>query len=244
MIKLALLLPAYNEAKTLPWCVEQLQAYVDKNLNEYACRIVVVDNGSTDDTGRVVSELQKKYLKLDYYRLPIKGRGNALKAAWKNLDYDVALYMDVDLAVELSAIKPTIEAVVKHGADISIGSRYAKGAKVERSLARSITSVGYNILTKLIIGLKVKDAQCGFKAITKAIAKQLLPLIRDNFWFFDTELLSIAEHKHLKIIEIPVSWVETRPQARKSKVKVFATIMNYIKSLIVLRWRYLTGKAI
>ncbi|RJO59502.1 glycosyltransferase [Candidatus Parcubacteria bacterium] len=242
MKKIALLLPAYNEAKVLAWSIENLKKIAQKNLSEYIWKLVVVDNASTDETSAVVSGLQKQYQNLDYYRLPIKGRGYALRQAWLNLDFDIALYMDVDLAVALDAVKPTIDAVAKQGADIAIGSRYAKGAKVERSLGRSITSIGYNILTKLIIGLKAKDAQCGFKAIKKTLAIKLLPLIKDNNWFFDTELLFLAERKKLKIIEIPVTWVETRPGARKSKVKVFKTIIDYIFSLIGLRWRSLTGR--
>jgi glycosyltransferase involved in cell wall biosynthesis len=242
MIKVLLLLPAYNEAKILPWCITQLNEYAVENLQNFEIRMAVLDNGSDDDTAKVVSELQKSYSNLDYYHTPIKGRGNVLRFAWQNLDFEIALYMDADLAVELSAIKQTINAVANDQADIAIGSRYAQGAKIERSLARSIISVGYNVLTKLIIGLKVKDAQCGFKAIRKAVALELLPLIKDKNWFFDTELLSLAEHQKMKIIEIPVSWVETRPVKRKSKVKVVNTIINYVKSLLVLRWRYIVKK--
>lgn len=241
MKRIALLLPAYNEAKILPWSVENLDKYAKANLTGYAWRIVVVDNGSDDNSAQVAAELQKKYSELDYYHIPIKGRGNALRQAWQNLDFEIALYMDADLAVALPAIRPTIDAVANNQADIAIGSRYAKGAKIERSLGRSITSVGYNILTKLIINLKAKDAQCGFKAIKKEVALKLLPLIKDNNWFFDTELLSFAEHKKYQIAEIPVAWVETRPIFRKSTVKVFSTIINYIFSLIRLRWQLLTN---
>ncbi|MFA6588429.1 MAG: glycosyltransferase [Patescibacteria group bacterium] len=242
MKKVALLLPSYNEAKILPWSVENLEKYAEASLSAYAWRVVVVDNGSTDETSTVVSNLQKKYANLDYYHLPIKGRGNALRQAWQNLDFEIALYMDVDLAVALEAVKLIIEAIAEKQADIAIGSRYAKNAKVERSIGRSITSVGYNLLTKLIINLKATDAQCGFKAIKKDVALKLLPLIKDNNWFFDTELLSFAEHLKYKVFEVPVAWVETRPIFRKSKVKVFNTAVNYVLSLISLRWRLLTGK--
>lgn len=239
MIKLVLLLPAYNEATVLPWTVQTLEAYAQVNLKEYAWQIVVVDNGSTDNTTAVISALQSKHPCLEYMRIPRKGRGLALRTAWTSLDYDLSLYMDVDLAVALEAVRPIIDAVAQKRADIAIGSRYAPGAKIERSLSRSITSVGYNLLTKLIIGLRVKDAQCGFKAIRKDVAVSLFPAVRDQNWFFDTELLSLAEHKKIKIQEIPVSWVETRPMLRKSKVKVIRTIIDYIFSLLRLRWRFI-----
>jgi glycosyltransferase involved in cell wall biosynthesis len=236
MIKLALLLPAYNEATVLPWSVQTLAAYAGKALAEYDWKIVVVDNGSTDNTPAVIADLQKSNPELELLRISQKGRGRALKRAWQELDYDVSLYMDVDLAVGIEAVRPVVDAVAKGAADIAVGSRYAPGAKIERSVGRSITSVGYNLLTKLIVGMKTRDAQCGFKAIRKSVASALLPTVQDNYWFFDTELLIRAERRGKKIVEVPVSWVETRPALRKSKVKVLHTIAVYIGDLCRLRW--------
>jgi glycosyltransferase involved in cell wall biosynthesis len=239
MKKLALLLPAYNEATVLPWTVQTLEAYAQASLAEYTWQIVVVDNGSTDNTAAVISALQPMHPRLEYMRIPRKGRGLALRTAWLSLEYDLSMYMDVDLAVALDAVRPVVDAVAHKQADIAIGSRYAPGAKIERSFSRSVTSVGYNLLTKLIIGLRVRDAQCGFKAIRKDVAAALLPAVRDQNWFFDTELLALAERRKLRIVEVPVSWVETRPVLRKSKVKVFRTIIDYIFSLLRLRWRFI-----
>lgn len=242
MTKLALLFPVYNEATVLPWSVRTLTAYAKESLKDYDWRIVVVDNASTDNTPAAIAALQHEFPKLEYLRIPVKGRGIALRTAWTDLDYDVSLYMDVDLAVSLEAVRAVVDAVAKGEADIAVGSRYAPGAKIERSLMRSFTSVGYNILTKLIIGLRTRDAQCGFKAIRKGIASQLIPLVKDNFWFFDTELLAQAERLGLRVREVPVSWVETRPALRKSKVNVVKTIVNYIFSLCRLRWQMVKGR--
>jgi glycosyltransferase involved in cell wall biosynthesis len=236
MKKLALLLPAYNEATVLPWSVRTLAAYATQSLSDYDWRIVVVDNGSTDNTPAVIADVQKTFPRLELLRIPQKGRGRALKTAWTDIDYDISLYMDVDLAVALEAVRPVVDAVVNQAADIAVGSRYAPNAKIERSLSRSITSVGYNVLTKLIVGIKTRDAQCGFKAVRKDVVLQLLPLVRDAKWFFDTELLVVAERRGLRVVEVPVSWVETRPALRKSKVKVLQTIMEYIVDLCRLRW--------
>lgn len=242
MTKLALLLPVYNEATVLPWSVRTLAAYAQQHLADYDWRIVVVDNGSTDNTFAVIADVQASTPRLELLRIPQKGRGRALKAAWRELAYDVSLYMDVDLAVALEAVKPVVDAVAHDGADIAVGSRYAPGANVERSLGRSITSVGYNVLTKLIVGMTTRDAQCGFKAIRKDVADQLLPSVRDNVWFFDTELLVRAERSGKRIVEVPVSWVETRPALRKSKVKVLRTIADYIVQLCRLRLAMLRGQ--
>lgn len=242
MIKLSLLLPAYNEATVLPWSVRTLAAYAKDALSEYNWQIVIVDNASSDNTQAVMTDLQREQPRLRYLRVPVKGRGIALRTAWTELDYDISLYMDVDLAVSLEAVRPIIEAVANDNADIAVGSRYAPGAKIERSVFRSITSVGYNILTKLFVGLKTRDAQCGFKAIRKDIAQQLLPLVRDTKWFFDTELLVLAERRGLRVMEVPVSWVETRPALRKSKVKVLQTIVEYVIDLCRLRWAMVRHK--
>ncbi len=236
MTKLTLLLPAYNEATVLPWSVRTLAAYANKALAEYDWKIVIVDNASSDNTQAVMTDLQREQPRLGYLRVPTKGRGIALRTAWTDLDYDVSLYMDVDLAVSLEAVRPVVEAVASNRADIAVGSRYALGAKIERSFFRSVTSVGYNILTKLFVGLRTRDAQCGFKAIRKDVARQLLPHIHDTQWFFDTELLVVAERRGLRVVELPVSWVETRPALRKSKVKVLHTIFVYIVDLARLRW--------
>lgn len=240
--RLALLLPVYNEATVLPWSVRTLTAYAQEALKVYHWRIVVVDNASTDNTPAVIGGLQHEFTKLEYVRIPTKGRGFALRQAWTELDYEVSLYMDVDLAVSLEAVRSVVDAVANGEADIAVGSRYAPGAKIERSLMRSITSVGYNVLTKLIIGLHTRDAQCGFKAIRKTVALQLLPRVRDNFWFFDTELLTYAERRGLRVREVPVTWVETRPALRKSKVNVLKTIINYIIALCRLRWQMVRGR--
>ncbi len=235
MTKLTLLLPAYNEATVLPWSVRTLSTYAEGALAEYDWRIVVVDNGSSDNTPAVIADLQKTVPKLTLLRLVEKGRGRALKQAWSELDYDVSAYMDVDLAVALDAVKPLVDAVASHSADIAVGSRYAPGASIQRSFFRSITSVGYNFLTKVTIHLRTRDAQCGFKAIRKSVATTLLPLVHDTKWFFDTELLAFAEHRKFRVREIPVAWVETRPALRKSKVKVFRTIIDYLVDLLRLR---------
>ena len=242
MTKLALLFPVYNEATVLPWSVRTLTAYAREALKDYDWRIVVVDNASTDNTPTVIAALQHEFPYLEYLRIPTKGRGVALRRAWTDLDYEVSLYMDVDLAVSLEAVRTVVDAVAKGEADIAVGSRYAAGAKIERSVMRSITSVGYNVLTKLIIGLRTRDAQCGFKAIRKAVALQLIPLVKDNFWFFDTELLVHAERRGLRVREVPVTWVETRPALRKSKVNVVKTIVNYIIALCRLRWQMVRGR--
>ncbi len=239
MTKLALLLPVYNEATVLPWSVQTLAAYASQTLRDYDWKIVVVDNGSSDNTQAVMTDLQHSQPRLGYLRIPMKGRGIALRTAWSDLDYDVSLYMDVDLAVSLEALRPVVDAVATGRADLAVGSRYAPGAKIERSAMRSITSVGYNVLTRLMVGLRTRDAQCGFKAIRKDTARHLLPLVQDTKWFFDTELLVRAERRGLRVVEVPVSWVETRPALRKSKVKVLHTILEYTIDLARLRWAML-----
>ncbi|MEK7570214.1 MAG: glycosyltransferase [Patescibacteria group bacterium] len=242
MTKLTLILPAYNEATILPWSVRTVMGYASAALQAFDWSLVVVDNASTDNTSAVVVALQQELPGLQYLRIPQKGRGIALRTAWNTMDFDISLYMDVDLAVALDAVAPLVDMIASGAADIAVGSRYATGAKIQRSFMRSVTSVGYNFLTRLCIQLKTRDAQCGFKAIRKAVAVQLLPSVRDDGWFFDTELLLQAERRGFRVRALPVSWVETRPALRKSKVHVLRTITHYLIQLFRLRVAMLRGR--
>ena len=140
--------------------------------------------------------------------IPQKGRGRALRAAWLASPADVLSYMDVDLSTDLAAFPPLIEAIASEGYDIAIGSRLARGADIRRSLRREAISRGYNVMIKGLFFTRFSDAQCGFKAVSRRAVQELVPLIENNEWFFDTELLILAEKAGYRIKEIPVRWLE------------------------------------
>jgi glycosyltransferase involved in cell wall biosynthesis len=226
-------IPVLNEERGLPVSIQKLHGFLVDNLQDYDWRIVVADNGSTDRTPKVVEELSFKYDEVRYLRLEQRGRGRALRSAWLASEADYLCYMDVDLSTELEAIPPLIDSLANQGFDLAIGSRLKKGAKVVgRSLKREIISRGYNLIVWSMFFVKFQDAQCGFKAITRKAAGELAPLVEDNSWFFDTELLIIAEKNGYRINEIPVEWTDDPD----SRVKIVMTASDDMKGLVRLRF--------
>jgi glycosyltransferase involved in cell wall biosynthesis len=229
-----IVIPVLNEEVALPGCIEKLYAFT-ADYPERDWRIIVADNGSTDRTADIATELAAKRSNLSVTHLDQRGRGRALKKAWSESDADVRLYMDVDLSTDLKALPTLVAAIADGGYEVAIGSRLMKGSEVvDRTLKREITSRGYNILIHMFFPLtKFKDAQCGFKAISRRTADNLIPLIEDNAWFFDTELLLLAGKAGYGIKEVPVHW-EDDPDTR---VKVISTAWKDVKGLLRLRFK-------
>jgi len=225
---LALILPIYNEEADLSGSVGTLREYASKELGAYDWRIIIGDNGSDDHSSEIYAVLEKDDSRVSHVRLEQKGRGRMLKKIWLEEPFDVSLYMDVDLSTRLSHIKPCVDAIAFSKFDIASGSRMKSGAKViGRPLKREITSRGYIYLLKALAWSKLSDYQCGFKAISKKAALTLLPLVEDVTWFFDSELLLLAEKAGFKIFEEPVYWKDDPG----STVNVVTTAVDDLKGL-------------
>jgi glycosyltransferase involved in cell wall biosynthesis len=218
-----LIIPVYNEEKVLAQSVATLREWCQKNL-PYKWRVVVADNASKDGTLAIAQQLAAEDPDgTGFIHLDQKGRGRALKKAWLESTADAMCYMDVDLSTDLAMITPLLSAVLEDGYDIAYGSRVAKGSDTKRSLKREINSRGYITLFKLLFQVKFSDAQCGFKAITRQAAQALIPQVQDVEWFFDTELLVIAEKRGWQLKEVPVKWVEdpdTRTQFPRDVIRM------------------------
>lgn len=233
-IKVEINLPVLNEERVLKDSVKNLRDFLKNNMHEYDFRIVVVDNGSMDKTKEVGQQLSFDYSDVGYLRLEKKGRGRALRTAWNISSADILCYMDIDLSTDLEALPKLIKAIVVDGNDISIGSRLMKGAKTNRSFKREIISRGYLFLMKIILGTTFSDVQCGFKAVNRTVVTEVLPHVLDQEWFFDSELLFKSKKWGYKIKEIPVVWKEDSD----SRVKIYKTVKNFIKSLIRLKLEF------
>ncbi len=227
-----IVIPVLNEEVALPLCLEKLYSFIEQHPDR-DWRVVVADNGSSDRTTEIATELSSRYKNLSVSRLDQRGRGRALKKAWRESDADVRVYMDVDLSTDLAALPDLVSAIADEDFDVAIGSRLMKGSEViDRTLKREITSRGYNILIHMFFPFPgFKDAQCGFKAISRKTADNLIPLVQDNAWFFDTELLLLAGKSGYGIKEIPVHW-EDDPDTR---VKIASTAWEDVKGLLRLR---------
>lgn len=230
MTRVDVVVPVYNEEKDLPKSVPELRAFLQGDAFPYEWQILIADNASIDQTPAVSRRLEEQYPgEVRYVRIERKGRGYALKQVWGASTSDVMSYMDVDLSTGLDAFPPLIKAVAEDGYGVATGSRLARGSKVSRSLQRTVLSRGYNLIIKGMMRTKFSDAQCGFKAISREVAQRVLPLIQNDNWFFDTELLILAEKMGYRVKDIPVRWDED-PDTR---VKIGSTVSEDLKGL----WR-------
>ena len=198
-------LPVYNEEAQLRSSVETLLKFLKNFKRDFA--VTIVDNGSTDSTAKIAKQLEKEYRQVKALLLEEKGRGYALKTAWMKSKADILAYMDIDLSTNLRHFPELINAI-ETGSDIAIGSRYAKGAKTKRGFGRWLISRSFLLMLRLLFFTGLTDTQCGFKAISKKAAKEIVPQAKNREWFFDTELLLLAIMQGYKIKEIPVEWVE------------------------------------
>ena len=231
--RILIVIPVLNEEIALPHCVDKLSSYCEAQMNDYDWGICIADNGSTDKTQKISMELSETLDCVTYIREEKRGRGGALKRAWSEFEADVFAYMDVDLSTDLGALHKSVSMVRSGQCDIAIGSRLVAGSKVlGRSLRRGFISRCYSMLFRILFLVSFRDAQCGFKVISSDPVRRLLPIIVDNGWFFDTELLIIAEKNGYKVKEIPVVWTDDP----HSKVNVFNTAWKDIKGLLRLRF--------
>lgn len=231
---LNIVIPVYNEERELSECITTLRRFAGEHLPDFDWIITIADNASTDRTLSIARELARKDQSVRLIHLDQKGRGRAVKFAWESIPTDYVAYMDVDLSTDLKHL-PALVRALSRGYDIAIGSRNAHGARVYgRSLLRTITSKGYILLIKLFFWVHFSDAQCGFKAATRQAVKSLIPRIVDNEWFFDSELLILAEKLGFRIYEEPVTWIDNPG----STVRVMKTAQGDLAGL----WRlFLTG---
>jgi glycosyltransferase involved in cell wall biosynthesis len=230
MTTVDVVVPVYNEERALPSSIPRLREFLLGDAFPYQWRIVIADNASIDNTPAVGRRLSKENPgEVEYVRIERKGRGFALKQTWGEGDADVRSYMDVDLSTGLEAFPKLVKAIAEEGYGVATGSRLHRKSKVDRSLQRTTLSRGYNLIIRAVMWTTFSDAQCGFKAISREVADKVLPIIEDNNWFFDTELLILAEKMGYRIKDIPVRWVEDKD----TRVKIGATVAEDLRGL----WR-------
>tara|TARA_B100000519_G_scaffold20152_1_gene14484 strand:+ start:664 stop:1419 length:756 start_codon:yes stop_codon:yes gene_type:complete len=230
---LDIVLPVLDEERTIESSIRKLVTFSEHFLINYQWEIIVADNGSTDMTPEIVQKLSSQFENVSYFRLDQKGRGRALKTVWSSSDSDLMSYMDVDLSTDLNVLTELLESVKKLDCSIAVGSRLLKSSNViGRSIKRGFISRCYSFLFRTMFLVSFKDAQCGFKVISREAADQLLPYVKDTGWFFDTELLIMAEKTNFKVKEFPVRWIDDP----NSSVKIISTAWKDIKGLIRMRF--------
>jgi glycosyltransferase involved in cell wall biosynthesis len=201
--------PVHKEETDLEPCVRRLHAYLSAQF-PYRFRITIADNASTDSTPDVAARLASTLSGVSAVRLAEKGRGGALTHVWTRSDAAVLACLDVDLSTDLAALLPLVAPLVSGHSDLAIGSRLSRGSRVVRGAKREFISRGYNLLLRRTLSARFSDAQCGFKAIRADVAARLLPMVEDRGWFFDTEMLVLAERAGLRIHEVRWTGSTTR----------------------------------
>ena len=225
-----IVVPVYNEAHDLEDSVRRLRDYLDRFF-PFRSLVTIVDNASSDATPAIARRLAAELSDVRSVRIDDKGRGRALRKTWLESEASVVAYMDADLSTDLAAVLPLVAPLLSGHSDIAIGTRLAPGSRVVRGPKRELISRAYNLLVRTVLGSAFTDAQCGFKAMSREAAQALLPLVADNGWFFDTELLVLAQRNGLRIHEVPVDWTDRRD----STVEIAATARGDLMGI----WRLL-----
>jgi putative flippase GtrA len=229
VLQVDIVVPVRNEERDLAPSVRRLVSYL-REAFPFTARVTIADNGSTDGTWTIADRLAREFDEVRAVRMEQPGRGRALRAVWSRSDAEVLAYMDVDLSTDLNALLPLVAPLLSGHSDVAIGTRLARGSRVIRGPKRELISRCYNLLLHACMGARFSDAQCGFKAIRREQARALLPLTQDTGWFFDTELLVLAERAGLRIHEIPVDWIDDLD----SRVDVVATALADLRGMVRL----------
>lgn len=220
-----IVVPVRNEERDLPVAIARLQAHLRDF--PFTARITIADNGSTDRTWELACQLAATSPQVHAVRIERAGRGGALRQVWSASPAQVCVYTDVDLSTDLNALLPLVAPLLSGHSEVAMGTRLARGSRVVRGPKREIISRCYNLLLRGTLAARFSDAQCGFKAIRTDVARQLLPLVADDGWFFDTELLVLAERAGLRIHEVPVDWTDDPD----SRVDVVATALADLRGV-------------
>ncbi|WP_051470926.1 bifunctional glycosyltransferase family 2/GtrA family protein [Patulibacter minatonensis] len=229
-----IVVPVHNEAAALPGSIRRLHEHLSTAF-PFPWRIVVANNASTDATAAVARALADDLPGVELLDLAEKGRGRALRAAWSSSDADVLCYMDVDLSTDLNALLPLVAPLISGHSDLAIGTRLARDSNVVRGPKREFISRAYNQILRMSLQARFSDAQCGFKAIRRDAAQQLLPQVQDQAWFFDTELLVLAQRDGLRIHEVPVDWIDD-PDSSVDIVRTATDDLKGVARLLAAGW--------
>jgi glycosyltransferase involved in cell wall biosynthesis len=236
-ISVDVVVPVLNEAHVLERSIRTLHAFFERHI-PFAWRVIIAENGSTDGTAEVGRRLAADLSNVELLLIGRRGRGRALRTAWTRSNADIVCYTDVDLSTELEAFPKLFQALID-GCDLAVGSRLARGAQTTRSLKREAISRAYNYVLRWSLKVRFSDAQTGFKAITREVVERVLPLVKDESWFLDTELLVLAERLGYRIADIPVRWIEDDD----SRVKIVSTAWEDLKGVARLQRSLAQGLA-
>lgn len=235
-MRILIALPVLNEEAVLERSVAAVVEACASGLPEDDVSVVICDNGSDDLTGEIGRRLAAGIPEVKYLRLGERGKGLAIRRAWEADAAEVYVFMDIDLSTDLAALPDLVRTAAECGG-MAIGSRFHRDSSVRRSLSRRLVSRCYRRFLRLALGTRINDAPCGFKAASAEVVENIVPFVRDDRWFFDTELVIRAERGGYEVREIPVVWREDASAGRPSKVDVPRLAVEYARQILDLRKR-------
>jgi glycosyltransferase involved in cell wall biosynthesis len=238
--KLVIALPVYNEEKIVARHVRQLEDFLSKKLSQFDWKIIIINNGSTDQTLTKVQCLAQQSQKITVLNLTEAGRGGAIRYAWEHIVADYYVYMDIDFSTPLNHLPNLLHALEQKRFDIACGNRLLPASHVRnRTVLREFMSRTYSWMVRTLLQVGFSDPQCGFKAVNRRVTSQILPLTHNQNWFFDTELLTIAEKKGYAIYEEPVVWEDDHSSSVKKIPTILEDLSGIVRLIITKPWRHL-----
>lgn len=217
LVDVLLTIPVYNEAERIKRTVVEIECLVHKLANRFQVTLAIAEDGSNDGTKELLQQLRTEgHIFLLSTKPEKMGRGWALRTLWQSCSHDIYAFCDADLSSDLTAIIKLLESI-QGGYDVAIASRYVKGAYVNRPVGRRFVSLMYNSLIRAIFKTGIADHQCGLKAFSRTALVQLLPLSKENSWFWDTEMIVLSQRLGLSIVELPISWIERK--TRRTEIR-------------------------
>lgn len=239
MARMLITVPVWNEALILETNLKTLANACGEAWPSDAWVIEVADNGSTDDTGAIAKRAAQDHPRVRYRFISERGKGGAIQTSWlsSRQDFDVFVFLDADLAADVRALPRLVAPIIDRNADVVVGSRFFAGSAVKRSLAREGLSRLYRLWQFIILRLPVRDAQCGFKAVSARVVREIVPALSERAWLFDTELLAFAAHAGFRIREIPVDWIERRNPIRRSAIRLWKDGKDFLAGVLRIRRR-------
>ncbi|MFA5936217.1 MAG: glycosyltransferase [Patescibacteria group bacterium] len=239
MSRILITVPTWNESVVIERNLLTLSEAIQRLLPEHHVTIEVADNASTDDTRTIVHRVKTGLSNVLLLELNEQGKGLAIRRSWERHfdDADVLVFMDADLAADLEALPRLVAPIIEGHTDLVCGSRFLPGAQIKRDVLREVASRTYHALQKILLDLPVKDAQCGFKAMSVTAAKEILSHCEERGWMFDTELIAFTHKKNYLVYEIPVDWIESRNPDRRSALRLFHHGWGFLSGLLRVKRR-------
>lgn len=237
-MKIDFCVPVYNEGEIFNANAERIWQFLSGEQRDYEWNLVFIVNGSSPSFERQVQSFAAgKHQGVISYVIAQSGKGRAIKAYFNASSADVLVYMDIDLAVDLGALSRLVGPIINKEADLVFGSRMLPSSSINRSWLREASSRAYLEYSRLMLKHRFTDLQCGFKAIKASVWRQLSPEIRNDNWFFDTELIYHAQKQGFRLKEIPVDWSENRYSGRHSKINMLSDGWRFLIETLALRRR-------